>query len=180
MKLILKGSEFAEKLASHAGFADKMRIQAHLLACSALGECDRRNPNWADDLAALLANKKHFPKVKFVEWVHAHSPMRYSFRDKKFSYSPAAKNQEYSHEAAQATPFFDSEAGTPAKKLKTEQTAVNAFALAMARRILCDKSSLEDFNEYPKLITAAIAAALGKQSAQDWADAYFAQGADNI
>lgn len=179
MKLITTRTIWNKSFDAHSSVLDTVRSQAHLMACSALSQCEQKNTNWLNEYVTLLAGKRVLSQVKLVEWVHANSPMRFSFKEKTFAYSDKAKNQKYDHINAQAAPFFDTEKTQPPKKLRTIEQAATNFATAIARRIMCDESSLDEFSEYPAVIREAITTALAKQGTQDWADEYLAQSADN-
>lgn len=170
---------WTKSLTATANIADKYRIAVHSLAVSALIQGEERNMNWLNELIEHLAGKRTFSQAKLIEWVAENSPLRYSFKDKKFAYSSKAKNQEYTIENATATAFFDTEDGTPTKKLKSLAQATRAFAQQIARRIMAEEDSVEDYADYPADVKAAIMDQLLKPATIAWVAEYEAQTADN-
>lgn len=170
---------WTKSLTATAGIADKYRVAVHSLAVSALLQGEERNMNWLNELITHLAGKRTFSQAKLIEWVAANSPLRYSFKDKKFAYSKTAINQDYNIDNATATAFFDTEDGATKKKLKSLAQATKAFAQQVARRILTDADSVEEYENYPADMKAAIMDQLLRPATLAWVAEYEAQSADN-
>lgn len=178
MKLIKSQAAWDTAFKKAGSNAEALKRQYHTLACSALEQCSMKNTNWANDLVNDLKGRRIFKQADFIDWMHAHSPMRFDFKERKFEYK--ADKGDYDMATAQAEPFFDTEDAVPTKKLKTEAQAIRTFAQAMARRILADdnEDSVDDFVNYPSSVRAEITNYMLKEGTIKWVSEYEAQATD--